>query len=115
MPATAVHHVTFEEFEAMPEQPGKQELLRGELIELPPAKKRHNRIAKRVVQALASAINEPSEGEVFQEMGFRFASGSWLVPTSALPIRTSLGTTTIPTRRHWRLRSCLKVIPRRTS
>ena len=36
--------MTFEEFERLPEpeQPGKCELLEGELIQLPPAKKKHN-------------------------------------------------------------------------
>jgi len=28
--------LTFEEFERLPEQPGKRELLKGELIEVPP-------------------------------------------------------------------------------
>jgi Uma2 family endonuclease len=35
----------FEEFERMPEQAGKQELLRAELIELPPADPNHSEIA----------------------------------------------------------------------
>ena len=35
MGATTVH-LSFEQFEALPDTPGKQELLEGELIELPP-------------------------------------------------------------------------------
>ena len=33
--------LTFEELEQLPDEPGKMELLDGELIRLPPAKKRH--------------------------------------------------------------------------
>jgi Uma2 family endonuclease len=36
--------LTFKEFERLPDQPRKQELLEGELIELPPAELKHKRI-----------------------------------------------------------------------
>ena len=40
--------MTFEEFERLPDQPGKRELLEGELSELPPAELEHNNIAHQI-------------------------------------------------------------------
>jgi Uma2 family endonuclease len=40
--------VTFEEFERLPDEPGKLELMNGELIRMPPAETRHVRIALRL-------------------------------------------------------------------
>ena len=37
---TTTSLMTFEDFERLPEEPGKRELLKGELIELQPAKKK---------------------------------------------------------------------------
>jgi Uma2 family endonuclease len=48
--------LTFEQFEQLPDQPGKRELLRGELIELPPAKLKHNRTAHRFYEVLKPAL-----------------------------------------------------------
>ena len=48
MTATTAHRLTFGEFERLPDEPGKLELLRGELIDLPPAKRRHNETADRI-------------------------------------------------------------------
>ena len=81
--------MTFEEFERLPEHEGKQELLEGELIELPPPKKRHNIIAKRlfmilnpVVETIRSQHQEPALGEAFMEMGYRITRepDSWFIP-----------------------------------
>lgn len=79
--------LTFEEFELLPDQPGKRELLRGELIELPPAKRKHNEIAKRVFLRLFDILTEVRAheactdlGDVYHEMGYLFADGSWLQP-----------------------------------
>ena len=70
----------------MPEQPGKQELLDGDLIELPPAKLRHNEIAERVFEHLKGRLAEahlrgelPALGKVHHEMGYRLPGG-WLQP-----------------------------------
>lgn len=87
MISTATKRMTFEEFEQMPEQPGKQELLDGELIELPPAKLRHNEIRERVylrLLALVTELHAHSEaqhlGRVHIEMGYRLQSRGWLQP-----------------------------------
>jgi Uma2 family endonuclease len=88
MATTTSGLMTFEEFEKLPEHAGKQELLEGELIELPPAKKRHNKVAKKIFLSLFDAIErgarerDPAVGEVYQDMGYRLSQtpGSWLVP-----------------------------------
>jgi Uma2 family endonuclease len=79
--------LTFEEFESLPDRPGKQELLGGELIDLPPAKLRQNRIAHRIYEELKSALNQAHArgealdlGEAYHEMGYRLAGNSWVQP-----------------------------------
>ena len=47
--------LTFAQFEALPEKPGKQELLHGGVIETPPARTDHQQIAKRIFLASARA------------------------------------------------------------
>jgi Uma2 family endonuclease len=49
--------VTLEEFLDLPETPGKQELLDGELISLPPAKRSHMEISKRLVDLFRSVLD----------------------------------------------------------
>src|SRR5947207_1100337 len=49
--------LTMEEFLELPElDAGKRELLRGELIELPPAKRKHNQVAHRMQKWLDVAV-----------------------------------------------------------
>ena len=79
--------LTFEEFEQLPDQPGKQELVRGELIQLPPPESRHNRISDRTCDELKAALRqahargEATElGEAFHEMGYLLLGNSWLQP-----------------------------------
>lgn len=87
MTTTVAKRLTFEEFELLPDQPGKRELLRGDLIELPPAKFKHNEIAERLYERLKAILNEiharekgSALGRVHHEMGYRFPDGSWLQP-----------------------------------
>jgi Uma2 family endonuclease len=79
--------LTFEEFELLPDQPGKQELVRGELIEMPPADLKHNRISHRIYKHLDAAIeqahtrgNARDLGEAFHEMGYLLPGECWLQP-----------------------------------
>ncbi len=79
--------LTFEEFEQLPDQPGKQELVRGELIELPPADLKHNRISHRIYKVLNAAIEQAHTrgaafdlGEAFHEMGYLLPGECWLQP-----------------------------------
>jgi Uma2 family endonuclease len=79
--------LTFGEFERMPEQPGKQELIRGELIELPPAKLKHDRIGRRFFKWLDAVLAEmkvegvrKSFGEVCIETGYKMPNNGWYIP-----------------------------------
>jgi Uma2 family endonuclease len=79
--------LTFEEFEQLPDQPGKQELIRGELIEMPPADYKHNDIADRIYGFLKAALDQAhARGEagelarVFHEMGYLLSGANWLRP-----------------------------------
>ena len=85
MTAAAVAHLTFEEFELLPDQPGKVELLRGELIDLPPAKRKHNEAAHRIYRDLARILEAsagmlPQLGKAHHETGYRFTGHTWLQP-----------------------------------
>ena len=79
--------LTFEEFERLPDRPGKQELVGGELIEMPPADLKHNRSSHRIYKRLDAALErahvrgEALElGEAFHEMGYLLLGRSWLQP-----------------------------------
>jgi Uma2 family endonuclease len=79
--------LTFDEFEQLPDQPGKQELVRGELIEMPPADLKHNRISHRIYDRLKTGIKEAHArgeardlGEAFIEMGYLLPGECWLQP-----------------------------------
>lgn len=85
--ATTTTLLTFEEFEQLPDKPGKRELLKGELIELPPAEFRHNNISHRIFRRLDAALmgaharGEASDlGEVYIEMGYKLASNAYVQP-----------------------------------
>jgi len=73
--------LTFEEFEQLPDEVGKTELLDGELSLLPPPKTIHMRIAYRLHAALVPWANQVvGLGETDLEMGYKLASNTWLVP-----------------------------------
>jgi Uma2 family endonuclease len=74
----AAELMTFEQFEQLPETPGKHELLDGELIELPPAKTSHMKISRRVLRLLEASAAD--RDRIWFETGYRFADGSWLQP-----------------------------------
>ena len=86
---TAVELVTFEDLERLPEEPGKTELLDGELIQMPPAKRPHNKHAKRLflrlfqlVESLRAGGAALGLGDVEIEMGYKIGMkpDSWLIP-----------------------------------
>jgi len=75
--------LTFEEFERLPDEPGKMELLDGELIHLPPAKKRHMKLSHRFYNLLVPLVDTSGNaglGEVYLEMGYKIGDSNWLVP-----------------------------------
>jgi Uma2 family endonuclease len=84
--------LTFEEFEQLPDQPGKRELLKGELIELPPAKLRHKLTAHQILERLHAALQwahahgaATTLGAVYHEMGYRLAPDSYVQPDVSVP------------------------------
>jgi Uma2 family endonuclease len=73
---SATTQLTAEEFLNLPDTPGKQELLDGELISLPPAKYYHSEAARAFQKLLETAIDE-SRVRVFE--GYQLKRG-WLIP-----------------------------------
>ena len=79
--------LSFEEFERLPDTPGKRELLKGELIELPPPEFRHTAIAHRIYKRLDVALNEAhARGEAVElgvpyiEMGYKLSGDGFVRP-----------------------------------
>jgi Uma2 family endonuclease len=86
---TAVELVTFEALERLPEEPGKTELLDGELIQMPPAILPHSIFSenlyyrlRQMVEALRSDNTSRGLGKVHIEMGYKIGMSpdSWLIP-----------------------------------
>ncbi|HEV2448194.1 MAG TPA: Uma2 family endonuclease [Candidatus Sulfopaludibacter sp.] len=84
---TAKTMLTFEEFEQLPDQPGKRELLKGELIELPAADFSHNETAHRIRDLLKAALDaahtrgEAADlGSAYVEMGYRLTADAYVQP-----------------------------------
>src|SRR5690348_5147906 len=75
--ATSTGLLTFEEFERLPDEPGKLELLDGELIRLPPAKLKHMEIAIRLFRILDGA---KKAGDAYIETGYKVGRNAWLLP-----------------------------------
>jgi Uma2 family endonuclease len=83
---TTTHLMTFEQFERLPDEPNKLELIDGELIRMPPAITRHMRIVMRVYKILDGALEmlhvkgqARDLGEVFVETGYLIGS-NWVIP-----------------------------------
>ena len=77
---STVIQLTDEQYLNLPEEPGKQELLDGELISLPPAKDNHSELALAIVFLLASVLDR---SRLRHEAGFRLKRG-WLIPDVAV-------------------------------
>lgn len=83
---TTTHLMTFEEFERLPDEPHKLELIDGELIRMPPAITRHVRIRMRIFKIVDSALGmlqgkgqARDLGEVFVEAGYLIGA-NWVIP-----------------------------------
>jgi hypothetical protein len=79
--------VTFEEFEQLPDDAVKRELLHGQVIELPTAARKHTEIALRLYEWLRSLLDglhgqglARNLGRAYREMGYRTGPGAWLQP-----------------------------------
>jgi Uma2 family endonuclease len=66
-----------EEFLNLPDIPGKQELLDGELIDLPPAKRYHGGIATKLLLLLATVLDD---SRLSIEVAYWLRAGRWLIP-----------------------------------
>src|SRR5690349_12905167 len=66
-----------EEFLQLPDEPGKQELIEGELIVLPPAKHSHDALAKLIAALLETVV---PRSRVWVETAYRLSSKGWLKP-----------------------------------
>ena len=73
---SATTQLTAEEFLNLPDTPGKQELLDGELISLPPAKHYHSEIARAFQKLLETAVDK---SRVWIYAGYQLKRG-WLIP-----------------------------------
>jgi Uma2 family endonuclease len=73
---SATTQLTAEEFLNLPDTPGKQELLDGELISLPPAKYYHSEAARAFQKLLETAADE-TRVRFFE--GYQLKRG-WLIP-----------------------------------
>jgi Uma2 family endonuclease len=76
--------LTFAEFEELPDEPGKLELLDAELIRLPPSKTRNMRIAQLLFKLLDRALDRGGGaaqlGQVHMEFGYKIGATAWLQP-----------------------------------
>jgi len=74
--------LSFEEFEQLPSEPGKQELLDGELFSLPPAKVRHERIIHRLYEMLRRQLDSSDTvlGEAYMKAGYKLGRTTCLQP-----------------------------------
>jgi Uma2 family endonuclease len=84
---TSTPLLTFEEFERLPDTPGKYELLEGEVIELPVPEYSHSIKAQDLLMALLAALSaahgrgdSADLGNAHMEMGFKPSSRSYVRP-----------------------------------
>ncbi len=74
--------LSFEEFERLPDEPGKDELLDGEWFHLPPAFRNHMVIVHRIFALLTRLVS--ADDRVFLETGYKIGARNWLVPDVSL-------------------------------
>ena len=87
MGAVTTNLLTFEEFERLPYEPGKRELLDGEVIELPPADLEHGKLSHLLYHLLLDAVEaahargEATDfGRVFHEIGYKLPGARYVQP-----------------------------------
>jgi len=73
---SATTSMSFAEFEQLPDMPGKQELIEGELIAVPPPKHTHSVVIKNLSDLLRTILDR---SRVWSEAGYRIGGG-WLQP-----------------------------------
>lgn len=87
MTPTAAATLSFEEFERLPNPPeGRYELVRGELVHVPPPKKGHKRIQMLLERWILRRL--PTEWECTSEFGVQIGPDSYLIPDVAVVRRS---------------------------
>ena len=94
MGTTTTALMTFEEFAALPDQPGKMELLEGELIELPVAAAKHTKMGIYIYRTRLNSVfpcrskglrGEAAElGEAYHEIGYKLAGARYFQPDASV-------------------------------
>ena len=83
--------LSFAEFEQLPDEPGKLELLDGELIRLPPSKTRNMIIAERLYEALKLELGRGGGssrlGSAHMEFGYKIGATAWLQPDVSIQFK----------------------------
>ena len=81
--------LSFEEFEGLLSEPGKMELLDGELIRLPPANIRRTKIIHRLSDLLRLIAGKTGAGlgVVDIEAGYKIGPNNWLQPDVSITRR----------------------------
>lgn len=69
--------LTDEEFLVLPDIPGKQELIDGELITSPPCRHSHDELGKRIAALFRTVL---ADERIWIKSGYQLAPGRWLQP-----------------------------------
>jgi Uma2 family endonuclease len=72
------------EFTHLPDEPGKQELSNGELVTMPPPKFVHQKLSRRLYNALHAYLERTGTGEVWAEAGFQLGPATIRQPDVAV-------------------------------
>src|SRR5471032_1923044 len=107
---TTTNLMAFEQFERLPDEPHKLELIDGELIRMPPAITKQMRITLRLFKILVAALGmlqgkgqARDLGEVFVETGYLIGA-NWVIPDVSITHAGRPKTNTWKARRPWRSR-----------
>jgi len=76
--------VSLKEFVHLPDEPGKQELSNGELVIVPPPKFIHQKLSRRLYNALHACLAATGAGEVWYETGFQLGPNTVRQPDVAV-------------------------------
>jgi Uma2 family endonuclease len=76
--------VSPKEFAQLPDEPGKQELSNGELVVVPPPKFIHQKLSRRLYDALHACLEATGAGEVWYEAGFQLGPATIRQPDVAV-------------------------------
>ncbi len=71
---TQTHLMTVEEFENLPDSPDRHELIKGELLTMPPVKPLHGRVAVNLTFILELHVRANRLGVLYSESGYKLES-----------------------------------------